>query len=179
MSSDKKNVRTIKASRLLQAKVGIGPVDEKKIARSQKLIDENDVDFKPLAQEYLDELDRAIRAAREGKGDSKALIDGLIPPVMQIKANASIFGYALIGSLANVMLNFLETIDAIDKDVIEIVEAHQKTLNLIIANGMKGAGGAFGKELTTELKEACKRYFAKRAGAGKPIDDKDAFFIDG
>ena len=35
-----------------------------------------------------------------------------------------------------------------------------------------------GKELTGELKEACKRYFAKRASNGVILEDKDAFFID-
>lgn len=180
MTSENKNARIVKANRLLQAKVGMGPVDEKKIARSQKIIDENQVDFAPLAREYLAELDAAIANARAGKEDSKeALIASLTAPVMQLKANATMFGYGLIGNLANVMLNFLETIDEIDKDVLEIAGAHQKTLHLIIANGMKGDGGAFGKELTGELKEACKRYFAKQASAGKAIEDKDAFFIDG
>ena len=89
------------------------------------------------------------------------------------------FNYGLIGSMSNIMLNFLETIESVDKDVLEIVAANQKTLQLILSNNMKGDGGEFGKELTMELKDACRRYFAKRASSGDAIKDKDAFFIDG
>jgi len=179
MDTENKKARIVKANHLLQGKVGRGPVDETKVARSQKLIDNNQVDFAPMAKEYLDELALAINAAREGEKDAEEIISSIITPVMQLKANAGMFNYTLVGNLANVMLNFLETVENLDKDVIEIVEAHQKTLILIIGNQMKGDGGEFGVELTGELKEACKRYFAKLASAGKTIEDKDAFFIDG
>ncbi len=182
MNSDSKKARIVKANRMLQAKVGIGPIDEEKIAHSQELIDNNDVDFKPLAEQYFTELQEAIDRARKNikdkTQDDSVLIADLIAPVMQVKANASMFNFPLVGSLANIMLNFLETIKKIDKDVLTIVEAHQNTLNLIINNNMKGDGGAFGTELTAELKDACKRYFAKCASAGAAIEDKDAFFID-
>lgn len=179
MSTNKQDVRIIKANRLLQAKVGMGPVDEKLVQKSQDLIDNNKVDFAPMAKEYLDSLAKSIGQARKKEKDDKEILQDMIDPVMQIKANATMFNYDLVGNLANIMLNFLETIDSIDKDVIEISDAHHKTLVLIIGNQMKGDGGEFGAELTGELKDACKRYFAKQASAGKIIDDKDAFFIDG
>ncbi len=180
MDSDKKKARTIKASRLLQAKVGVGPlVDEKLITRSQKLIDGNEVDFAPMAQEYLSLLQTAIDEAKKPGRDDKIVLDELVNAVMQIKANATMFDYDLMGGLANVMLNFLETLEAIDNDVIDIVEAHQKTQQMVIGNKMKGGGGEFGRTVTAELKDACKRYFAKKASAGNAIKDTDAFFVDG
>lgn len=179
MSSGDKKARIVKANYLLQQKVGMGPVDAKLIKRSQKLIENNEIDFVPMAQEYLDLLEQAIKDAKENKHDDQKILQDMIDPVMQLKANAAMFDYALVGSLANIMLNFLETIESIDKDVLEIVKAHQKTLVMILTNKMTGDGGPFGQELSAELKEACKRYFAKQASAGNIIEDKDAFFIDG
>lgn len=180
MEPESKKAKTIKANRLLQAKVGTGPaVDEKLVAESQKIIDSNRIDFVPLAQEYLALLRQAVDDARAGKKDSKTALHDMIDPVMQLKANASMFDYALAGNLANIMLNFLETLESIDKDVIEIAEAHQKTQMLIVNNRMKGDGGPFGNELTAELKDACKRYLARQASAGKAVKDHDPFFIDG
>jgi len=181
MESESKKARTVKANHLLQAKVGSGPLDEKLVKRSQKLIDNNDVDFAPLAKEFIDQLTASIAEARAGDSgkDAAAIIQDMIDPVMQIKANAKMFDYELVGNLANIMLNFLETVEELDKDVLEIVEAHQKTLVVIIGNEMKGDGGSYGQELAGELKDACKRYFSKQINAGKSIEDKDAFFIDG
>ncbi len=176
---DSKKARVVQANRLLQAKVGTGNIDDKLVAKSQRLIDENKVDFAPMAREYLGQLEASLAAARAGDQSTARIKQSMIEPVMQVKANAAMFDYPLVGNLANIMLNFLETIEEIDKDVIEIVEAHLKTIILIIGNEMKGDGGDFGQQLKTELKDACKRYFAKQASAGNEIEDKDAFFIDG
>lgn len=178
MNSENKTVRVVKASRMLQSKVGTGTIDEKKVEKSQKIIDSNAIDFKPMAKTYLDQLAVAVENAKAGKTDHAALIQELIEPVMQIKANAAMFDYNLVSRLANIMLNFLETITEVDENVLEIIVAHQNTLNLIVNNAMKGDGGEYGIELESELKSVCKRYFAKRASAGKPIEDRDAFFID-
>lgn len=179
MSSDfgTKAIRIIKAIPLLKAKVGYGPnIDEKKILRSQQVIDQNAVDFPPLAQEYLDQLEEGIKAAQEDRGDFSTLMSGMTVPVMQIKANASMFGYALAGQLATIMLNFLESLEAIDGDVIDIALAHHKTITTIVHNKMAGDGGDFGQQLETELKEACNRYYKKNPR--KPAESSDAFFID-
>ncbi len=63
-----------------------------------------------------------------------------------------------VGNLAQVMLGFLESLSHIDDNALEIVEAHHKTLNAIIAKQMKGDGGKYGQELQEELTHACERY---------------------
>lgn len=171
-----KDARILKANHLLQAKVGIGSIDESKIAKSQRLMDKLAVDFPVMASDYLDRLGFALESARKGDESPAYLIQAMTEPVMQIKANAAMFNFALVGSLANVMLNFLETLDHIDKDVIDIVDAHHKTLKLLINNNMQGDGGEYGKQLQDELKDVCRRYFAKQASNRKP--GGEPFFID-
>lgn len=161
---EKKQPRVIKANYMLQAKIGSGPLDEKVVARCQQVMDENDVDFAPLAKEFLDKLKTAIEQAKTGELSLEQSVQAMTQPVMELKANAAIFKYSLIGNLANVMLSFLEAIKKMDPTVIDIVDAHHKTLTAIVNNKMKGDGGATGKKLEQELKDACKRYFqAKKA----------------
>ncbi|NCC22904.1 MAG: hypothetical protein EOM26_10665 [Alphaproteobacteria bacterium] len=159
-------VNIYKATKILQAKVGSGAVEKEKVEVCQKQIDENQTDFGPMAKEFLDELTRAVTFARAGKEDLQSLRQHVTQPVMQLKANGAMFGYTLIGDLANIMLNFLETVSRIDDDIIAIVEAHQKTLAAIVNNQMKGDGGATGKMMKDELVGACKRYMEKRHAKG-------------
>lgn len=159
---EKKQPRVIKANYVLQAKIGSGPLDSKTVEKCQKVIDNNDVDFAPLAIQFLDTLKKAIEEARQGNVNLEESIQTMTQPVMELKANAKIFKYDLIGNLANVMLSFLEAIKTMDKNVIEIVDAHHKTLTAIVTNKMKGNGGVNGKQLEQELKDACKRYFQSK-----------------
>lgn len=171
-----KEPRIVKANHLLQAKVGIGTIDEKKIRKSQKVMDSMTVDFEPMAQQYLAELAAAIESARTQDEQPLKKIQAMTEPVMQVKANAAMFGYVLVGVLANVMLNFLETLETVDEDVISIVDAHQKTLKLLVTNEMRGDGGEYGQQLQAELKDACRRYFAKVASSRS--NNEEVFFIE-
>lgn len=153
--------KVIKAQKDLQEKVGTGKIDEAIVEKCQAVMDNNDIDFQPVAMEFLDKLTQAIKEAKKADINTQDSIGGLTAPVMQLKANAATFKYDLIGNLANVMLSFLENITELDKDAISIVEAHHKTLTAIVIKKMQGNGGAFGKQMEEELKSACQRYFAK------------------
>ena len=155
---------TYKANFMLQQKIGVGPVDETAIKKSQEAMDNNDVDFTPMAMEYLGKLEQALAQAKDASIDLKVRKQALTSPVMELKANAAIFKYDLIGALANIMLSFLEAVSDIDKHVVEIVGAHHKTLQAILLKKMKGDGGEAGKMMASELKDACARYFAKKEG---------------
>jgi hypothetical protein len=160
---DKKPTQVIQASRMLQSRIGAGPLDEKKVQESQEVIDTFDVDFAPLATEYLDELEKLVNEALAAGSAPQELAENITQTIMQLKANAAMFGYELMGQLTKIMLTFLENIEAMDQDVIAIVDAHQKTLRAIVSNEMKGDGGDHGRELQKELKDACHRYFDKMA----------------
>lgn len=155
--------KRIKADTTLQEKIGTGPLDKEVVEKCQEVMDNNDVDFAPLAMEYLGKLQEAIAVVKGGEVEMKDAVEGMTAPVMQLKANASLFGYSLIGNLANVMLSFLEGVKELDDDVVAIVDAHHKTLSAIVIKKMKGDGGDFGRQMEEELKGACKRYFVKRS----------------
>lgn len=170
-----RKARIMKASRLLEARVGIGPVDEAAVRRSQDIIDRQTLDFQPFGLEYVAQFDKACGEA-EKAGDA-ATIQDMAVSVMQIKANAPMFGYQLAGNLASTMLAFLEMAGRPDRDVLDIAAVFSRTMMLVLKGGMAGDGGAHGGDLQKELRDACKRYFARK-GDGRTMPDDDAFFVD-
>jgi hypothetical protein len=159
-NSDKANI--IKASYRLQQKVGAGPLDERTVKASQGVIDTNQVDFGPLGLAILKRLEDGLNSAQNSAVTMQQLKETLIAPVMELKANAAIFHYTLIGNLANIMLSFLEAILVMDKDALDIVRAHHDSLHMIIVRKIEGDGGEAGKQLIKELQQACDRYYHKK-----------------
>jgi hypothetical protein len=163
LPQEKKNVRIIKADLALQLKAGTGIIDSDRIEKSQQAIDQNKIDFIPLASESLEILDVALKYANGNlDGDPRILLTNLVKPIMQIKADAAMFGYPLVSRLAGTILDFLGDRTTVDRDLIRIVEAHYKALLLIISRRMRGDGGQHGPEIQKELEAACKRYLVKK-----------------
>ena len=154
-------IEVIRANRMLQAKVGTGKLSTELIARAQAVIDENETDFAPLAEQFLNELAEAIGKSQV-EGQNTAHKESITNAIMQLKANAATFQYNLVGTLAGIMLTFMERIEDMDEDAISIADAHYRTLHVLIKKEMKGDGGTYGKELERELNNACVRYFLKR-----------------
>lgn len=155
-------VKIYKANKMLQAKVGTGTVNKKIMYECQLEIDNNNTDFEPMAKNFLKDMKEVIDLAKTKSNNLEELQKKLSIPVMHLKANASIFGYNLVGELASIMLGFLESYTSIDDDIITIVEAHHKTLSAIIKNKIKGDGGETGTALKNELEKACRRYQSKQ-----------------
>lgn len=158
--SDKK-AKFIKVENKIQKKAGYGEISEVAISRSENLILNNNVDFKEIATPILFNLKETIQLAKDRPDQIDVLRQELIKPVMELKANGAMFKYDLIGSLAGIMLSFLEHIKQLDEDAIDIIDAHHKTLMLIIAKGIKNDGGLLGKQVILELESACARYYRK------------------
>lgn len=160
----KPSAKFYKPSAILRQKIGGGPLTAEQIARAQSAIDHNDVDFTPLGLQFLEELQGALTHLKGHMSDHKAdsQKQSLTEPVMELKANAAMFNYELVGSLANIMLNFLESIEALDKDALDIVQGHHDSLKVILNGKMKGDGGGNGQVMLSELNEACARYYKKR-----------------
>lgn len=159
-------VKITPASKSLQIKAGKGDIPPPVVEQAEETLKNNTEDFQTIAIGFLDRLEKAVSRARNYEGLKDELIDGMRKPVMELKANARMLKYDLVTSLANIMLDFLETIEDLDRGAIEIVAAHHRTLSLIIAKQMKGDGGQVGVTLQKELQSAIQRYFAQKKGPG-------------
>lgn len=157
----KPQFKIIKVENTLQKKAGYGEIGEATISRSEQILLNNTVDFKEVAKPILEKLRSTISYARENPEEIESILPELIKPVMDLKANGAMFKYNLVGHLAGIMLSFLEHITQLTRDSLEIIQAHEKTLTLIIVKGITGDGGVLGAQLTQELEGVCNRYYRK------------------
>lgn len=156
-----RKVKLIKVENNLRKKVGYGKISEESIARAETLLQGNNIDFRDIARGIFENFRKDLAIARGMSGHDPLLKERLINSVMELKANAPMFKYELVGDLASIVLSFLEHIKELDKDAISIIEAHEKTLSIIIAKSIMGRGGALGEQLVSELESACARYYRK------------------
>jgi len=145
---------------VLKEKMGSGGVSEILLTRAQELIDNNTIDFMPLAKDLVQLLHDSVAAVRDGKAEGEEAIAVIIYPAMQLKAQGSMFHMPLVTDLADILVNFLETVEEPDADVLEISAAHATALSAVLSKEIK-ADSQNGKDLCTELLRSCERYYKK------------------
>lgn len=160
--AEQKKARFITPPNRLKMKVGGGGIPEERLERAQMLMDTYEVDFRPVAAKLLGSLETATKTALTDLAKNKALDkDKMVFPIMQLKANGGMFQYRLLSDVADICLQFMEAVNDYNKDAVEIIQAHENAIHVIIKNDLKGDGGAEGYALVQELHEACNRYFKK------------------
>lgn len=160
MINAERKVKHIKASQDLPRRVGAGRIDENVIEKAQKVIDETEIDFGPLAENDLSALLRSIETAKSNDGNNMEAIskDSVLVPIMNLKANAGSFHYQLVSEIGSLVLNALEKTPEVNKEMMEIVELLYQSIHLIIVDNMKGNGGKKGRELDIAFRELCNNY---------------------
>ena len=147
----------------LKLKVGNGGLAEDILNKAQALLENNSMDFLPLGEMYLDALSKGIEQARtppEGM-ENEAIIAAILFPGMQLKANGGMFHYDLITQIADRFIQFMEVVDTVDSDALEIILAFHTTIRAVLVARIKGDGGKRGEDLLNALIKACYRYFEK------------------
>lgn len=167
----------IKPPNVIRAKVGAGGLSDAILDRAQKLLETTTVDFGPLAEIYLASMMNGIIRARARKDDddNENLIAGVLYPCAQLKANGGMFHYPLITRIADRFVQFLEVVDQIDSDALEIAEAFHTTIKAVINAKIKGDGGKHGNELVEALNDACMRYFEKNRHNLREPEEEETF----
>ncbi len=160
----------------LKAKVGSGGLSDEILGKAQSLLENNAVDFMPLADMYLNTLIRGIDAAKDmnvdalSADDNEGLISGMLYPAMQLKANGGMFRYQMVTKIADRLIQFLEVIAKPDLDALEIVMAFQATIRAVVLGRITGDGGKHGQELMRALDQACERYFERYPSTREDLD---------
>lgn len=146
----------------LKEKVGSGGIDEKVLSKAQELLEKNTIHFEPIANMLLDLLSEAIADAKSDATKGEEALNAMIYPAMQLKAQGSMFHYPLVSDISHILVNFLETVEDVNREVLDIVVAHKMSLKAVLASHLKGDGGKTGKELREALMEACGRYYRRK-----------------
>ncbi len=147
----------------LKMKVGNGGLSEDVLNKAQALLENNTIDFRPLGELYLESITRGMEQARNSTAEAnvETVITTILFPVMQLKANGGMFHYELVTRIADRLIQFLEVVEELDTDALEIVQAFHTTIRAILLGQIRGNGGQRGDELMNALVDACYRYFEK------------------
>ena len=159
MSSSKVKPKYTMPPNKLKAKVGGGGIPPDRREKAQEYIENNQFDFLPYAQNFIENVESYIAKAKTAKTEPDR--NELIKPVMHLKANGGMFKYQLISDIADICLTFVEAVDEMNDDAYQVVQAHIAAISVIAQNKMSGKGGQEGKALTKELNSACNRFFSK------------------
>ncbi len=159
----KRNAEFINPPNILKAKVGSGGLNAQIIDRAQKLLENHTIDFTPLAEIYLEQMENGINNAKNIKESSECedRISEILFPCVQLKSNGAMFHYPLITRIADRFVQFMEVVERLDKETIEIAQAFHTTMKIVVAGQIKNDGGEQGDALVEELNSACMRYFEK------------------
>lgn len=154
----------IKPPNPLKGKVGSGGIAADILSKAQQVLESNTMDFGPLAEVYLTTLSDAIDrsgAVVGTDGDHETAIIGMLYPTMQLKANGGMFHYPLVTRLSDKLVQFLEVIEKVDGDVMELMTAFITTVRVVLASKIMKESDPQGRELVMAMDDACRRYFAK------------------
>ena len=166
MSQTQQAAEIIRPPNKIKEAVGNGGLDAQVVRKAQTALEINAsaIDFRPQAREMIEHLQHAYNAASSGAATGVDAIEAMIHPAMQLKAQGGMFKYTLLTDVCNILVNFLETAEKIDRNSLAIVHVHLMTIRAIISRSMVGDGGVVGKELRDALMDACNRYYRARLG---------------
>ncbi len=151
-------VKMVKPENTLKKKVGSGGFNETDLIKAQQGIENNDIDFRPLANDLLAELNTVLKAIEEDKISVDKQFAEIMYPMLQLKAQGGLFKYPLVSHISHKALDFLENIDGPDGDVIKIVVAYHNSVQAMIKLQLKEVESPVGSKLVAELEQAFARY---------------------
>lgn len=157
----------------LKAKAGSGGVSDTILDRAQDLLENHTIDFAPLAEIYLNQMKKGIAEALAlgTTTDSEDAIGKILIPCMQLKANGSMFHYPLVTRIADRFVQFIEVVERLDKETLDISNAFLTALKIVVSSKIKTDGARHGNALIEELNNACMRYFDRHK---VELDEKKA-----
>lgn len=150
--------KLVKPENTLKKKVGHGGFKDTDLVKAQSMIEDNKIDFKPIAQDLLKELEQVLANVESGEVSLGEALGGVMYPLMQLRAQGSLFHYPTITTISDIVVDFLDSVGALDKDALEIVAAYRQAAQAMLKLGIKDTSNKVGQQLCAEIKAACARY---------------------
>jgi len=147
----------------LAAKLGPGKgIDPAVLQRAEQAIAAMAGEYVAWATRDVGRLQAAVASARGNPADPAALT-----PVREIahevRGQGGTFGYPLVTRLASSLYRLLVERPVLPLAAYATLDAHVDALRAVIAQGVKGDGGAVGQQLAGELEAMVARLVAEPA----------------
>lgn len=155
--------RFITPPNTLKIKVGHGGIPPERLKLGQREIESTQVDFGPYAEDLIKAVENKIKDLKKNPDlkTDKSFILQFADPIMGLKANGGMFKYPLISMVSDVCLRFIDQAGELNNDGLNIIYAHNKSVQLLLKAELKGYAGPEGNKIVQELEAACDRYFKK------------------
>ena len=152
--SDRSDVQIIQPpNNLLKAKTGSGKVklDTDAIQRAESAIEKIGQDFPNRAQTDLDEMEKALGAARQNPQQQEDYLMQIFRRAMELKGQGGSFGYDLITQVGDSLKKFTEGRSEAKTRDIEIIAAHVNAMRVVMVKDIRGDGGEIGQAIVDGL----------------------------
>lgn len=148
---------------VIKAKAGSGGLSDAILNRAQDLLENHTAVFEPLADIYIKQMNEGIEEALAlgEPTDSEVVIEKIIMPCVQLKANGTMFHYPLVTRIADRFVQFMEVVERLNEETLDIANAFLTALSVVVHGKIKTDGADHGEALVAELNNACMRYFEK------------------
>lgn len=155
---------TVRPPRDLRLKVktdGKFVVTEKVLDQAQAIIDKAaDEQYPEWARQDLQELQQAVQALRRFNGEEKRILARVFKLSYRIEGRGGAFGYNLMTAIGHHLCEMVSGRDRVDVAEMDAIQVHLDAMKLVIAQKLKGEGGAAGAQVMAGLREV----FAKFGG---------------
>jgi hypothetical protein len=163
------SARIIRPNLTLNSKVtvgGPGAVDEAMLEKAEQVIQSMSDDYLKWVKDDLARLAKAFAVLKSAGGqspDTAAQLDAIFAVSHDIKGQGGSFDYQLMTTVGNQLCRFIEALNGkADAAAIEVIELHVNALQAVMAQKLKGDGGAIGKKFLAGLEQV----IAKRTKPG-------------
>jgi len=143
----------------LKQKLGVGGIEASIRSSAQDFINNNNVDFQPLGKALLHTLTDAIEKSKKRELKGEEAINAMLYPAAQLQSQGSLFRYPFVSEIAAVLVSFLETVEALDGDVLDVACVHRDVFAYILKNNRAKNSSPHDQRLHSSLIDACKRYY--------------------
>ena len=144
----------------LKNKVGNGGFNPVHLEDAQASIDNNDVDFVPIAAGLIKTLDEAIEEHADDQ-ESVELRIKMLDELTQLRAQGSMFKYPSITAITDVIVDFLDSVDGMNKTIVQIVTKYSQSTKIILGKKIQNDADKVCVAVIGELREVCEKYKSK------------------
>jgi len=130
---------------------GPGSVDPDALLRAEQAIQSMEGEYLAWVQADLDKLDAAIATLSASGGGTKDNLQTIFRISHDIKGQGGSFGFDMMTSLGNVLCRLIENMPEAGPQEIDVIQLYITGMKYVIANHIKGIGGAKGEAMLQEL----------------------------
>ena len=162
--SAKNQYQVINPPNTLQAKVPKtgGPRMDEMVADAEAALRKINGNYEALVRDDLRRIDDAISRAERSPSAAPDAMDVIAFISHNIKGQAATLGYPLLTAIAQSLYRLVESDKSPAPKRLDVVEAHARALETVVAHRIRGDGGENGKKLLDALDAAMETALARQ-----------------